>query len=124
MDFDQILAKCGDFHRYQFVLLLLFGIVNVIASMHYFTQTVISFVPDHWCYHDKLLNKSYEEIAEIYRNVENPSCTRLHDIDEINGNITISSEPCLRWIYKYDYGYQSMNTEVCLISYQYILNNN
>lgn len=118
MDFDQILAKCGDFHRYQLVLLLLFGIVNVIASMHYFTQTVISFVPDHWCHHEKLLNKSFDEIAAIYSQVEDPSCTRLLDIDEVHGNISISEEPCSRWIYRYDYGYRSMNTEVRILPRQ------
>lgn len=113
MDFDQILAKCGDFHRYQLLLLILFGIVNVIASMHYFSQTVISFVPEqYYCYHEKLMNKSFEEIAEIYQPLEKPSCTRLLDIDEVHGNITVSEESCNRWIYKYDYGYRSMNTEV------------
>lgn len=33
MDFDQILAKCGDFNRYQFMLLALFGFINIIVSM-------------------------------------------------------------------------------------------
>lgn len=112
MDFDQILAKCGDFNRYQLLILTLFGVVNVIVSMHYFTQTVISFVPDHWCYHEKLENKTYDEIAAIYANVPNPSCTKL---DDINGmNVTVSTEKCSRWIYKYDFGYRSMNTEVGL----------
>ncbi|KNC25677.1 Organic cation transporter protein [Lucilia cuprina] len=119
MDFDQILAKCGDFNRYQLLILALFGVVNVIVSMHYFTQTVISFVPDHWCYHEKLENKTYDEIAAIYARVPNPSCTKL---DDINGlNITISKEKCTRWIYKYDFGYRSMNTElnwVCESSYK------
>ncbi|XP_037944869.1 organic cation transporter-like protein [Teleopsis dalmanni] len=109
MDFDQILAKCGDMGRYQILLLGFFGIVNVIVSMHYFTQTVISFVPDHWCYHEQFANKTFDEIAAIYAKYPSPSCTRL----EINGTtITPSSEKCERWIYKYDYGYKSMNTEL------------
>lgn len=110
MDFDQILARCGDFSRYQFLLLTLFGVINFIVSLHYFTQTVISFVPDHWCYHEKLVNKSFDEIAEIYAKFPNPSCTRLLDID--GANVTVSPESCTRWIYKYDYGYRSMNTEL------------
>lgn len=110
MDFDQILAKCGDFNRYQFMILALFGFINIIVSMHYFTQTVISFVPDHWCYHDKLVNMTYKEIGEIYAQFENPSCTRL---DDINGhNVTVSSKACEKWIYNYDFGYRSMNTEL------------
>lgn len=71
---------------------------------------MISFVPDHWCYHDKLVNMTYKEIADIYSQFENPSCTRLEDI---NGhNATVSKEKCERWIYNYDFGYRSMNTEV------------
>ncbi|XP_030373515.1 organic cation transporter protein [Scaptodrosophila lebanonensis] len=112
MDFDQILAKCGDFHRYQFMILALFGFINIIVSMHYFTQTVISFVPDHWCYHEKLVNMTYKEIAEIYTNpnITNPSCTRLDDI--IGHNVTVSNKTCEKWIYNYDFGYRSMNTEL------------
>jgi hypothetical protein len=30
------------------MLLGCFCLVNVIASMHYYSQTIISFVPDHW----------------------------------------------------------------------------
>ncbi|XP_055849913.1 organic cation transporter protein [Episyrphus balteatus] len=110
MDFDKILEKCGDFNRYQFMILALFGLINVIISMHYFTQTIISFVPNHWCYHEKLENKSFTEIAVIYSKFENPSCTKLLDIDGYN--VTVSTEACTRWIYDYDYGYRSMNTEL------------
>ncbi|XP_037944866.1 organic cation transporter protein [Teleopsis dalmanni] len=119
MDFDQILAKCGDWNRYQLMILSLFGLINIIVSMHYFTQTVISFVPDHWCYHEKLENKTYEEIAAIYSKAKRPFCTRLQDIN--GANITYSKEKCERWIYKYDYGYKSMNTElnwVCESAYK------
>jgi len=45
---DEILEKCGDFHRYQFMLLSFFCLVNVLASMHYYSQTIISFIPEHW----------------------------------------------------------------------------
>lgn len=78
--------------------------------MHYFTQTIISFVPNHWCYHEKLENKSFTEIAYIYSKFENPSCTKLQSIDGYN--VTASDQPCTKWIYDYDYGYRSMNTEL------------
>ncbi|XP_055904118.1 organic cation transporter protein [Eupeodes corollae] len=110
MDFDKILEKCGDFNRYQFMILALFGMINVIISMHYFTQTIISFVPNHWCYHEKLENKSFTEISAIYSKFERPSCTKLHDIEGYN--VTPSKEPCTKWIYEYDYDYRSMNTEL------------
>ncbi|KAH8383296.1 hypothetical protein KR009_007909, partial [Drosophila setifemur] len=112
MDFEEILAKCGHSSRYQFLLLSLYGYLMVVISMHYFSQNVISFVPDHWCYHDQLAHRSFDEIEAIYSQFENPSCTRLEKIDEHGGNHTVSSELCNRWIYKYDFGYESMNTEL------------
>jgi len=47
MDFDEILVKCGNSHRYQYLLLGLYGFLMVFVSMHYFSQNVISYVPDH-----------------------------------------------------------------------------
>ncbi|XP_033163258.1 organic cation transporter protein [Drosophila mauritiana] len=112
MDFEEILAKCGNSSRYQFVLLALYGYLMVVVSMHYFSQNVISFVPDHWCYHEQLENRSFAEIEKIYSQFEKPSCTRLEKIDEDGQNHTLSTERCNRWIYKYDFGYKSMNTEL------------
>ncbi|XP_016959823.1 organic cation transporter 1 [Drosophila biarmipes] len=112
MDFEEILAKCGNSSRYQFVLLALYGYLMFVVSMHYFSQNVISFVPDHWCYHEQLANRSFAEIEAIYSQVERPSCTRLEKIDEDGLNHTLSTERCNRWIYKYDFGYESMNTEL------------
>nr|XP_016937583.1 solute carrier family 22 member 6 [Drosophila suzukii] len=112
MDFEEILAKCGNSSRYQFVLLALYGYLMIVVSMHYFSQNVISFVPDHWCYHEQLANRSFAEIEAIYSQFERPSCTRLEKIDEDGQNHTQSTERCNRWIYKYDFGYRSMNTEL------------
>ncbi|XP_036673697.2 organic cation transporter protein [Drosophila suzukii] len=112
MDFEEILAKCGNSSRYQFVLLALYGYLMIVVSMHYFSQNVISFVPDHWCYHEQLVNRSFAEIEAIYSQFERPSCTRLEEIDEDGQNHTLSTERCNRWIYKYDFGYKSMNTEL------------
>ncbi|XP_055379248.1 organic cation transporter protein-like [Condylostylus longicornis] len=110
MDFDRILEKCGDFHRYQFLLLGLYGLINLLVSMHYFTQTIISFVPEHWCYHEKLENKTFDEIRGIYANFDQPSCIRFDDLNRTH--VVISKKTCDRWIYNYDYGYKSMNTEM------------
>ncbi|XP_034116856.1 organic cation transporter protein [Drosophila albomicans] len=112
MDFDEILAKCGNSHRYQYLLLGLYGFLMVFVSMHYFSQNVISFVPDHWCYHEQLENRSFDEIAAIYSQFDKPSCTRLATIDIDGGNATISKDRCDRWIYKYDFGFRSMNIEL------------
>ncbi|XP_064550610.1 organic cation transporter 1-like [Drosophila montana] len=123
MDFDEILAKCGNSHRYQYLLLGLYGFLMVVVSMHYFSQNVISFVPDHWCHHEQLENRSFAEIEAIYNQFEKPSCTRLATIgSDLDGrNATVSGERCDRWIYNYDFGFRSMNTElnwVCDAAYK------
>jgi hypothetical protein len=48
LDIDEILEKCGRFGRYQYMLLGMFCLVNIISSMHYYSQTIISFMPEHW----------------------------------------------------------------------------
>lgn len=48
MDVDKMLEKCGDCGRYQFMLLSVFALINIFSSIHYYSQTIISFVPDHW----------------------------------------------------------------------------
>ncbi|EDV90611.1 steroid transmembrane transporter SLC22A24 [Drosophila grimshawi] len=121
MDFDDILAKCGNSHRYQYLLLGLYSLLMFITSMHYFSQNVISFVPDHWCYHEQLENRSFEQVAAIYNQFERPSCTRLESIDSEGLNATVSEERCDRWIYNYDFGFRSMNTDldwVCDAAYK------
>ncbi|KAH8374648.1 hypothetical protein KR200_002676 [Drosophila serrata] len=112
MDFEKILGKCGDCHRYQYMLLALYGLLMFIVSRHYFAQSVISFVPDHWCYHEQLENHSYAEIASIYAPFESPSCTQLASIDWDSRNATASGKPCTRWIYNYDHGFRSMNADL------------
>lgn len=48
MEIEQLLAHCGDFGRYQMLLLALFCLINVLASINYYSQTIITFVPEHW----------------------------------------------------------------------------
>lgn len=48
MDFDRVLEKCGSFGRFQFVILILYGYTNILSSLHYFSQTLITFTPEHW----------------------------------------------------------------------------
>ncbi|KAM8706264.1 hypothetical protein ACLKA7_010525 [Drosophila subpalustris] len=113
MDFDEILAKCGNCHRYQYLLLGLYSLLMFVTSIHNFSQNVIGFVPDHWCYHEQLENRNFSQIAAIYNQFEKPSCTRLTTIDFDGGNgTTVSHDRCDRWIYDYDYSYRSMNTEL------------
>ena len=49
MDVDGMLALSGDMGRYQYLMMALFSIINVLSSFHYFAQTFISIEPAHWC---------------------------------------------------------------------------
>lgn len=111
MDFDTVLVKCGNFGRYQFVLLLLYGCTNILSSMHYFAQTIISFTPEHWCYHEKLANVSISYVRSIYAQTTDPQCTLLEDIID-DQPIVAAVGNCAEWIYAYDRGYRSITTDL------------
>lgn len=49
MDFDAVLRHVGDMGRFQYLLLFLFSVINVISAFHYFGQIFISVVPQHKC---------------------------------------------------------------------------
>ncbi|ALC47463.1 CG16727 [Drosophila busckii] len=120
MDFDRILDKCGNFGRFQFVILILYGYTNILSSLHYFSQTLITFTPEHWCSHDDLQGLSAESIRDIYANVTHPSCTQLGGV--VNGTgIAAETEACQDWIFERESGYESLTTElkwVCDKSHQ------
>ncbi|XP_037816721.1 organic cation transporter-like protein isoform X2 [Lucilia sericata] len=113
MDFDKALEKCGNYGPYQFVVLLLFGYTNFMSSMHYYSQTLISFTPDHWCYHEQLENKTYSEIAEIYKNFSKPHCTLLQYNEDAFEEV--ENGECHKWFYKKENGYESITTELNLV---------
>ncbi|PSN44621.1 hypothetical protein C0J52_10017 [Blattella germanica] len=49
MDVDDMLALAGDFGRLQYLMMIMFSIVNIFCAFHYFAQTYISIVPEFWC---------------------------------------------------------------------------
>ncbi|KAH8406670.1 hypothetical protein KR222_002331 [Zaprionus bogoriensis] len=120
MDFDRVLEKCGSFGRFQFVILILFGYTNILSSLHYFSQTLITFTPEHWCSHNDLQGLSAESLRLIYANVSQPSCTLLDGV--INGTgIAADGQTCENWIFERENGYESITTElewVCDKSHQ------
>ncbi|XP_018797606.1 PREDICTED: organic cation transporter-like protein [Bactrocera latifrons] len=120
MDFDAVLVKCGNFGRYQLVLLLFYGCTNILSSLHYFAQTIISFTPEHWCYHEKLANASISYVRSIYAQTADPQCTLLEDIVD-DRPIVAAVGKCTEWIYAYDRGYHSITTDlkwICNDAYQ------
>lgn len=116
MDYETVLEKCGNFGRYQIVLLLVFGYTNIMSSMHYFSNTLISFTPDHWCHHPKLENQTFQDIKEIYKDYKNPKCTLLEHrhVDNISEFYESDVATCNKWFYNREGGYESITTEVGL----------
>ncbi|KAH8344138.1 hypothetical protein KR084_005024 [Drosophila pseudotakahashii] len=96
LEVDKILEKCGDFSRLQLIMLLLFCLINVLSALHYYSQTIISFVPKYWCADG--LPASFEPPAES-------SCLPL------NRN-TSSSDTCHSYDYELYMGYQSFPSEM------------
>ncbi|EDW68104.1 organic cation transporter protein [Drosophila virilis] len=111
MDFSTVLEKCGDFGRFQHVILLLYGYTNILSSLHYFSQTLITFTPEHWCYHDDLQHLNMSEVRSIYANMTNKSCTLLEGV--VNGTaVAAETGQCQDWIFKREQGYESVTTEL------------
>lgn len=85
------------------------------------------------CYSEKLSNLTHEEIKQIYSTYTNPSCSVINETESVylpetkfinelpytfdylrsDDNNTTSST-CSKWIYKLDYGYHSMTSDVRL----------
>ncbi|XP_017849801.1 organic cation transporter protein isoform X1 [Drosophila busckii] len=127
MNFDKLLSKCGDAGRYQYLMLLLLGYIAFTSTVHYYSQNIIGFVPQHWCFHEQLADRSFDQIAAVYAAYgKAASCTRLESVEFVDGSdaaprVTLSNQTCERWIYKYDYGFRSMNAElnwVCQHAYK------
>ncbi|XP_017873166.1 PREDICTED: organic cation transporter-like protein [Drosophila arizonae] len=111
MDFSRVLENCGAFGRFQHVILLLYGYTNILSSLHYFSQTLITFTPEHWCYHDDLKNLNSSDLRQIYANVSHKSCTLLEAV--VNGTgVAASSGHCQNWIFMREQGYESITTEL------------
>ncbi|XP_068152102.1 organic cation transporter-like protein [Drosophila tropicalis] len=100
LEVDKILEKCGDFHRMQWIMLLLFCLINLLSAMHYYSQTIISFVPTYWCADGLTADESRGDAPA------KSSCLPL----DYNGNS--STDTCA--IYNYDLymGYESYTSDM------------
>uniref|UniRef100_A0A336ML99 CSON003405 protein n=1 Tax=Culicoides sonorensis TaxID=179676 RepID=A0A336ML99_CULSO len=125
LDIDLMLSKCGDFHRYQWLLLGLFCVINILSAMQYYSQTMISFVPNHWCFNNPPAEKvPFIEDLRLLQN-NNYSCFPVDQLLIDHNNDVSSSRQlrhhdaakpnnftCSEWIYDHDYGYISMTSEL------------
>ncbi|XP_065355054.1 organic cation transporter-like protein [Calliphora vicina] len=98
LEIDKILEKCGDCHRLQALMLLLFCIINLLSSMHYYSQTIISFTPTYWCASDTPENFTHPFPAPL-----TSSCLPLE-----NAN----TNSCASYNYELFMGYESFTSEL------------
>ncbi|XP_017492939.1 PREDICTED: solute carrier family 22 member 6-like [Rhagoletis zephyria] len=110
LELDKILEKCGDCHRLQAIMLLLFCIINLLSALHYYSQTIISFVPKYWCldgYTDPM--DAYAEASKQSDSSCHPHRLAAEDDDLAPTNF---SAVCQHFDYELYMGYQSFTSEL------------
>ncbi|KAL9888582.1 organic cation transporter protein isoform 1-T7 [Glossina fuscipes fuscipes] len=98
LEIDKILEKCGDCNRLQIIMLLLFSIINILSSTHYYSQTIISFVPKYRCVES---NRNYSQANNDP--VAPSSCLPSNNA---------SATHCDYYEYDLYMGYQSLTSEL------------
>ncbi|XP_017084703.1 organic cation transporter protein [Drosophila eugracilis] len=101
MDLQSVLEKCGNFGPYQILLLALFGYTNIVSSLHYFSQTIISFTPSHRC------SPPIDDIKPNYTSLL--TCSVIHyDKDQSS----FRDYKCTSWDFEKESDYESVTTEL------------
>lgn len=98
---ENILTYVGDFGRYQYFLILLYGYVNYVWNYNYFAPTFMALSPDYKC---KIPNNDTEW--------ETDKCHLYY----YNGSEKITVE-CKEWTYSMEFGYKSLIEEVTFFYY-------
>ncbi|XP_030374609.1 organic cation transporter-like protein [Scaptodrosophila lebanonensis] len=96
LEVNKILEKCGDCNRLQFLMLFLFSFINVLSAMHYYSQTIITFLPKYWC---------ADGLASAEEAPSKSSCLPI-DYNET------SSDSCERYDYELYMGYESYASDM------------
>lgn len=122
MDVDKMLAYAGDFGRYQYLLMLLFSVINILSTFDYFGQLFIFVQPEYWCRLPEVAHLPLEETRRMWSPPEDSSCSRydvnLTTVGAVNGtpdwsgrNRTVRACDS-GWEYNLTDGYQSIVSEV------------
>ncbi|XP_037950517.1 organic cation transporter protein [Teleopsis dalmanni] len=104
LEIDKILEKCGDCHFLQALMLVLFCVINCLSAMHYYSQTIISFVPRYWCADGTDEHFRTQPLAGVD---SDSSCLPASFVS--SENIT---EECKQFDYEYFMGYESITSEL------------
>ncbi|EDW14822.1 organic cation transporter protein [Drosophila mojavensis] len=97
LEVDKILEKCGDFGRLQWLMLLLFSLINLLSAMHYYSQTIISIVPKYWCADDPTAPTPSESSCQpLSTNASHPATCHSYRYEPYMGYQSFSNE--MHWI--------------------------
>lgn len=97
IDVDTVLSYAGDFGKYQYMLIALFSVINILSAYHYFGQTFIALTPDYKC-----------------KIIGNETATVIPEQCFILYNDTNTTKSCSEWNYESDYKYYSIVQEVSI----------
>nr|XP_044250057.1 organic cation transporter protein-like [Drosophila takahashii] len=93
--------KCGNVGPYQILLLGLFGFANIISSLHYFSQTLISFTPSHSCSAPKENFQPYSTSLL--------ACSVIQYDEDLS---SFRDYKCTSWDFERESNYESVTTEL------------
>ncbi|PNF15619.1 hypothetical protein B7P43_G15976 [Cryptotermes secundus] len=122
MDVDKMLAHAGDFGRYQYLLMLLFSVINILSTFDYFGQLFIFVKPEYWCHLPELAHLPRGDVRRIWSPPQDASCSRydtnLTTVGLVNGtpdwrgtNWTLRACDS-GWDYNLTDGYRSIISEL------------
>jgi MFS family permease len=122
MDVDKMLAYAGDFGRYQYLLMLLFSVINILSTFDYFGQLFMFVQPEYWCHLPEMAHLHPEDRRWTWSPPEDSSCSRydtnLTTVGVVNGTLDWSGKnrtvrACdSGWEYNLTDGYQSIISEM------------
>lgn len=100
LDPDAVLQHAGDFHLFQYTLVGLFAVINVLSAFHYFGQTFATLQPEYRCtsWQNDTVNNS------VNNGFDGNQCYRTVG-EEVE-------EYCTKWEYKSSFGFKSIVEEL------------
>jgi hypothetical protein len=122
MDVDKMLAHAGDFGRYQYLLMLLFSVINILSTFDYFGQLFIFVQPEYWCHLPEVAHLPRGDVRQMWSPPEDAACSRydtnLTAVGVVNGTpdwrgMNRTLRACdSGWDYNLTDGYRSIISEV------------
>ncbi|KAH8399516.1 hypothetical protein KR215_012149 [Drosophila sulfurigaster] len=105
LEVDKMLVKCGDFSRMQWLMLLLFSLINLLSALHYYSQTIISFVPKYCILNITYTHRCADDLPADFEPPQKSSCVPLGMNESTSGK-------CNSYNYELYMDYKSFPSEM------------